>query len=292
MKCPKCAYIGFEPTDRCKNCGYEFALATSTPVPAELPMTADADADGPLRDLALKPGAERPRRTAKPLDLDRMIGAEPDNDLPLFAAGAVDEDLPPLVAPRATPRRPLAVRRPTPDPSRLRPRPRDDARERASAPTLPLPERAATAATPAAATHTPDVSAGARLGAALIDLGLVAGIDAITFYFTLRLCGLTTAEWRVLPVLPLASFFLIINGGYLAAFTTAGGQTIGKMAFGLKVVAHGNGPVPLGLAAVRALGCIASTLCLGLGLLPALVGGGGLALHDRLADTRVVRLRA
>ncbi len=28
MKCPKCGYIGFEQTDRCRNCGYDFSLAT------------------------------------------------------------------------------------------------------------------------------------------------------------------------------------------------------------------------------------------------------------------------
>lgn len=26
MKCPKCAYLGFETGDRCKNCGYDFSL--------------------------------------------------------------------------------------------------------------------------------------------------------------------------------------------------------------------------------------------------------------------------
>jgi uncharacterized RDD family membrane protein YckC len=49
--------------------------------------------------------------------------------------------------------------------------------------------------------------------------------------------------------------------------------------------------VPVGLSLLRALGCMASTLCLGLGLVPAFLGGR-LALHDRLADTRVVRVGA
>ena len=29
MKCPKCAYLGFETGDRCKNCGYDFALLSA-----------------------------------------------------------------------------------------------------------------------------------------------------------------------------------------------------------------------------------------------------------------------
>ena len=29
MKCPKCGYLGFEPVDRCRNCGYDFSLAAA-----------------------------------------------------------------------------------------------------------------------------------------------------------------------------------------------------------------------------------------------------------------------
>jgi uncharacterized RDD family membrane protein YckC len=304
MKCPKCNYIGFENADRCKNCGYEFSLATGRPQPApELPMSPAGDDGGPLRDLALKPGADTARKSA-PLDLDRVIGApDPAADLPLFAADGTGEDLPPLVAPPVAPRRPLAVRRPTPDPARMRPRPRDDARERPSAPTLPLPAepfaapasqtdaRRASPRTPVAALPGEEAPPLLRVAAALVDVIILGAINALTFYFTLRLCGLSAADWRVLPVLPLAAFFLLLDGGYLTLFTAAGGQTIGKMAFRLKVVGYEDAPVPVGLSLLRALGCVASTVCLGLGLLPAFFGGR-LALHDRLADTRVVRASA
>ena len=114
----------------------------------------------------------------------------------------------------------------------------------------------------------------------------------VTLYFTLRLCGLTTEDWRALPVLPLLAFFLIVDGAYLVAFTTAGGQTIGKMAFGLKVVGDDDESVTAGTAARRALGAMASALCLGAGLLPALLNEDRRALHDRLAGTHVVRLPA
>ena len=53
MKCPKCSYIGFEESDRCRNCGYEFALSDETPAPADLPMRAGDDDGGPLVDLVL-----------------------------------------------------------------------------------------------------------------------------------------------------------------------------------------------------------------------------------------------
>jgi uncharacterized RDD family membrane protein YckC len=301
MKCPKCGYIGFETADRCKNCGYEFSLAATPAIGApELPIHMPGDDGGPLRDLALKPAAaERPRRSA-PIDLDRVIGApEPvrtpdpvEEDLPLFATDGTGEDLPPLVTPTATPRRPLAVRRPTPDPSRLRQR--HEPRDRASAPTLPLPPEPLPVAVPAehagasALATAPPIL---RVAAALVDLAILLGIDALTLYFTVRLCDLTMQDWRVLPLVPLGAFFLLLNGGYLTLFTTAGGQTIGKMAFGLKVVGYEDAPVPVGLSVLRALGCVASTLCLGLGLVPAFLSSGQ-ALHDRLADTRVVRVTA
>jgi uncharacterized RDD family membrane protein YckC len=128
-----------------------------------------------------------------------------------------------------------------------------------------------------------------RLIAAIIDVIILGTIDALTIYFTLRLCGLTMDEWHILPLLPIAVFFLVLNGGYLIAFTTAGGQTIGKMATGLKVVGEGNGAVSVSVATLRALACVASAVCLGAGFLPAVFGGDGRALQDRIADTRVVR---
>lgn len=41
MKCPKCGYLGFEQAERCRNCGYEFALATRHSEP-ELSLRADS----------------------------------------------------------------------------------------------------------------------------------------------------------------------------------------------------------------------------------------------------------
>jgi len=33
MKCPKCGYLGFETTDRCRNCQYDFSLSPATTEP-------------------------------------------------------------------------------------------------------------------------------------------------------------------------------------------------------------------------------------------------------------------
>lgn len=307
MKCPTCGYIGFEATDRCRNCGYEFALATPAPSTPDLALK-DADTGGPLRELNMRPSepAWRPAREVPPRspeatpdlqkvlqNLDRVIGGpEAAPDLPLFG----DEgrlDLPPMVDPSQTPRRPLAVRRTTPDPARLKAK----MRQRDPAPTsleLPLPDRIAPglehprlAAEPVPGTGAPPIR---RAMAAAVDLAIIAGIDAVIISFTLRLCGLTTAELSVLPLVPLVGFFALINGGYFAAFTAAGGQTIGKMAFGLRVVDERHRPVTPGPAVLRAIGCLVSVISLGLGFLPALLADGGRTLEDRLADTHVIRV--
>ncbi len=86
MKCPKCGYLGFERGDRCRNCGYDFSLASP---PSE------------ALDLVLDPG---PEHLTPPLDLDRVIGApDPEalGDLPLFGASQSDAAQRALAARRA-----------------------------------------------------------------------------------------------------------------------------------------------------------------------------------------------
>jgi uncharacterized RDD family membrane protein YckC len=109
-------------------------------------------------------------------------------------------------------------------------------------------------------------------------------------YFTLRVCRLSFADIILLPLAPLIAFFLLLDGGYLVAFTAVGGQTIGKMAASIKVVSEEGDRVVPGQAMVRAIGYFASALPAGLGFVPGLFGPTRRALHDRLANTRVVRL--
>jgi uncharacterized RDD family membrane protein YckC len=131
-----------------------------------------------------------------------------------------------------------------------------------------------------------------RIMAALIDFALLSALDAGVLYFTLRLLGLASVEILELPVIPLLAFFLMLNGGYFVAFTAVGGQSIGKMAFGIKVVDQDDeddGVVPIGRATLRTFAYLVSALPLGAGFLPGVFGANRLALHDRLAHTRVVR---
>ena len=279
MKCPKCQYFSFDSGERCRNCGYDFSLAIEAPgaPPDDLRIQTGAEPLGPLSDFSLN---DTP-------------------NLPLFTRDGHDPDAP-LVTPSATPRAPLAVRRGAPG----APRPRS---RRAEAPpeawlaldTAEFPLDAAPEPVPVSEPlHEPEVpltvaSIPARLAGGIIDLVLLGGIDLAVIYFTLRVLDLPFGEVFSLPVAPMVSFLLLLTGGYLSVFVAAGGQTIGKMAAGTRVIpadpaAPVHERVTFGQAVVRAGGYVVSALPVGLGFLPAFFGERR-ALHDRLADTRVVK---
>jgi uncharacterized RDD family membrane protein YckC len=236
--------------------------------------------------------------------------------LPLFNP-ADPEDDEPLVKLPAAPRPPLAVRR-TPsesrgvrleqsggvsDAPRLRAASRppwqptpapvlqfaEEVGERPAPPAETQPNAAARVS-PVMDTEQPD-RPGARVIAMLIDHAILLGIDVAVVYFTLRMAGLAMTEWRLLLVAPMFAFLGLLKVAYFYAFTAVGGQTIGKMAVGTCVVDADGRPVDAAKAMRRTSAGIVSFLLLGLGFVPALFGDHR-ALHDRLAGTRVVRLRS
>jgi uncharacterized RDD family membrane protein YckC len=306
MRCPKCRYITFDGGDRCRNCGYEFSLVQEETL-LDLPIQQEDAPVGPLADLQLSESHGDRRlassfgmTAAPPIRDERSIALASrtthDVDLPLFDKG----DDAPLVTP-AVPRPPLAVRRGAPTISR----PRTPSAERSMEPALDL-------GVPAGETSgqsnrlvvkhgapvimpAPEVtpaSAGARLSATALDALILGSIDSAVVYFTLQLCGLQLSETRMLPLVPLTAFLLLLAGGYATMFTTAGGQTIGKMAARIRVVpAHDpvHGRVSFGVSVVRSAAYLVSLAPAGLGFILALFSADGRALHDKLADTRVVK---
>jgi uncharacterized RDD family membrane protein YckC len=313
MKCPKCHYIGFETGDRCRNCGYDFSLiadaAVAGPVesrePPDLALrldTLDEEARAPM-DLSLHP----------PAPPAQSITGTPA--LPLFRDDDEAEDEPLVRV--AAPRPPIAVRK-TPEAQRLkfaRPIPEgspagqeriDDAvfqfglepedepdpvTEIRQSWGIDAPLRAAAPIVALEEAEEQEADAGPlhrRVAAALIDFGLLFGIDAVVIHFTLRLTALTLADWRVIPLTPLLIFLVGLKLTYLSAFTLAGGQTIGKMAMGIRVVAADDGHLGMSQAVRRAVVEVASLVAAGVPFLLALADPGRRGLHDRVAHTRVV----
>jgi uncharacterized RDD family membrane protein YckC len=281
MRCPKCQYISFDDGIRCRNCGYDFSLDEPEP-PLDLPMRG-AESPGPLDDFDL---AESATASAPPVPSRRHTPGG-GFELPLFT----DDDAP-LVTPPAVPRAPLAVRRSAPATPRTpfeEPPPRPDTpaiRRRGGQSPPPAPSEPAAAES---STAPPPL----RLLGAAIDLAIVLAIDLAVLWLTLRVSELTFADLAALPVVPLAAFLLLLNGGYAVLFTAAGGQTIGKMLAGTRVIpGDADTPaarVPFATAAAREAACLLSLVPVGLGFFLAFVRADGRALHDTLADTRVVR---
>lgn len=219
--------------------------------------------------------------------------------LPLFQPGSADSDEPLIKLP-AAPRPPLAVRR-TPEKPRLRtvatparnvqePDPVLAFSEEPSV--ISAPRAAAVSAPPrtrpAAALAVTTSGPARRLTAAFVDHLILLSIDAIVIYFTFQIAGLPFDAWRTVPIVPLALFLMMVKGSYFCVFTMLGGQTVGKMATGIRVVSDNDQEVEPARAVRRTLAALASVATVGIGFAPVLFAGDRRALHDRVAGTRVV----
>jgi uncharacterized RDD family membrane protein YckC len=305
MKCPKCDYLGFETGDRCKNCGYDFSLLGSPQVePADLSLKSPARDDVPIGELWLAhsnptPQGEETQNTISPVE-----------SFPLFSPAGEDDE--PLIRTPSEPRAPLSVRRSS-ELSRSRTTSRtprglesgltlEFAEETPAENVAPMRSEIVTpirpepiVAAPARAVRpasSPDTVAGLgrRALAALIDHAILFGIDVFVFFSTLRMTALTTDEWRSLPLLPFLAFLIFMKLAYFSAFTAMGGQTIGKMAARIRVVADEQFIMDPARAIKRTLTSAVSLASLGLGLIPALIAPDRRAFHDRVAHTHVVDL--
>ena len=323
MKCPKCGYLGFEDLERCRNCGYDFSL---TPAPLlELPLKSDRRTPGPLDDLVLVDSAMA-SGPVPPGPAAHSGSGRAGGELPLFGPAPLDDE--PMITRPSPPRPPLAVRRATPEVPRVRPeQPRAqsldlapgisshaDAVSSASGATMSpftaedvssppsegdtarrsLVPRSSPRSSPrlaAPADEGEPAGITARLAAGFIDILILIAVDAMVVYFTMQICGISAGELGMLPKIPLIAFLVVQNGGYFVAFT-AGGQTLGKMVTGIRVVAEEPADtLDFPRAMTRTIVWIMLAIPAGLGFL-TLLGRDHRGLHDRCAGTRVVRASA
>jgi uncharacterized RDD family membrane protein YckC len=310
MKCPKCGYLGFKHVERCPNCGYDFSLSSS---PALLDLSirpSSQNTPRPLADLALVDAGlslsspePKPEATAQIGSVQISPPPAPTPELPLFGSTGTDDV--PLITRASPPRTPLAVRRATPEVPKLRRDSRTppsldfpadlDAKMAASLPTPPVrravtyPPRAPEPATTPAGTPA---AVSARVLAALIDVVVLTAIDVAVVYFTMQIVGVTFGEFAIVPKIPLIAFLIAQNISYFVLFT-AGGQTMGQMALGIKVISDDAGVSPdFAHAIVRTVVWTVLAVPAGLGLATALFSQDRRGLHDRFSGTRVVRAGA
>jgi len=137
----------------------------------------------------------------------------------------------------------------------------------------------------------------ARILAFSIDAALLAGL----FFSLVTVLALSTgmaaapagsaAILAVLALVLLASpvFLPLLYFTILHAF---GGQTLGKLFFGLRVVTTSGSPLSAAGAFLRACGLLFSLAPFGAGCLWFLIRRDHAAWHDLLADSRVVSCAA
>ncbi len=136
-----------------------------------------------------------------------------------------------------------------------------------------------------------------RLAASLIDIFLLFTINAgclllppvIGWHFAsfepkVILLGLAL----LLPVLTL--FPLLLSLLYYTILHAFGGQTVGKIFLGIRVVSRENESLSLGGSFLLWCANFLSIFTLGLGYLWALVDPARATLHDRIAACRVVQI--
>jgi uncharacterized RDD family membrane protein YckC len=86
------------------------------------------------------------------------------------------------------------------------------------------------------------------------------------------------------------SLILVVTYGFFALFWCRSGQTLGMIAWRLRVEDNDGYVLNLKQALARFLGAIVSAACFGLGYLWMLAGKQPLSWHDRWSKTRIVQL--
>jgi uncharacterized RDD family membrane protein YckC len=116
-----------------------------------------------------------------------------------------------------------------------------------------------------------------RLGAGVIDLLILGAFVGIIAYFFP-----SPIVWSTSGV--------AISIVYWMGFWVWRGQTPGKMAAGIKVIRTDSSPVKWQSAICRCLGYIVSAITLFIGFIWVAFDGRKQGIHDKIADTYVVKL--
>ena len=135
----------------------------------------------------------------------------------------------------------------------------------------------------------PPASISSRIGASFIDLLILLGINGAVVLLTERLAQISIDAFSELQLLvPLVAFLMLLDFGYVVALTTFGGQTIGKMVIGIKIVLRDDKPAGFRSIVIRTVVAILSIVPCGVGYLYPVIAKSH-AMHDVLANTKVVR---
>jgi len=125
-----------------------------------------------------------------------------------------------------------------------------------------------------------------RFVAAILD-GIIMAVVRWMIQFAGSIGGFS--RMGIILQLSLAVIGVPLGIAYETYFVGRYGATLGKMAFGLKVVRSDGEKVSYGKAFVRCWARGVSAIILGIGYIMAGFDSQKRALHDRMCDTRVIR---
>jgi uncharacterized RDD family membrane protein YckC len=130
-----------------------------------------------------------------------------------------------------------------------------------------------------------------RALAVLLDL--VVAMVAYIVVIMVLVASTASLDEAVRAALSIAAFLLVLVGGPIAVETLSHGRSLGKLAFGLRVVRDDGGPIRFRHALVRgAIGVVEILMTLGVvACIASLVSARGRRLGDVFAGTLVVRER-
>ena len=137
-----------------------------------------------------------------------------------------------------------------------------------------------------------------RLGAYLIDgiiLGAVGWVIGSIIGLIIELAAMGGGEESYFTILLASTAIIniigfIIGVAYCVGFWTWRGQTPGKIALGIKIIRTDGSPVGFGRSLLRYVGYIISAITLLIGYLWIAFDGRKQGVHDKIADTYVIRL--
>ena len=278
--CASCGTVVMLPAKFCNACGHVLSTDGAPSDAAEVEIARPRDVPPPDARPAPESPVHAAHAQAVPEPVAAPVPAPPPAPTPARAIA-------PAMAIAAPPRREAS-----------RPSSRPPAAPSARGPRSMPPRIVAVGPTGTASLSAPTTEAGfgVRLVAGVIDLAIVATIQALLLtpvarHWWSRELPATPADVPYFPILvslAMVPIALLLGAAYYAFFWGLKGATPGKRVLGLTVAAEdGTTPIGMSRATLRVLGYLASGLLLGIGFL--MIAFGGAALHDRIAGTRVLR---
>ncbi len=132
------------------------------------------------------------------------------------------------------------------------------------------------------------IGIGRRFVAYIIDSFILALLWICVATLIGPYMGAETEGFSIIALLPQCIFFLSSVAYFIIFWSTASGQTPGKMALGIKIISTAGQPPTFGQAILRYIGYMISGFIMNLGFLWIAIDDQRQGWHDKVAKTYVV----